>query len=140
MLRFFSTPAEGHRASFRPSGRPVERFLGRCRVCRRGLRLAGVCGVVFATREPALQLADGTLVLTQSTNRRAYVIVDCPVCATAGRLTPIGQPCRIVLSVLSGTYNPDKRCGSACRNATGPDCECRCGGVHHGASHDHPAA
>ena len=30
--------------------------------------------------------------------------------------------------------NPSKHeCGAKCRNATGPNCECSCGGEHHGA-------
>ena len=32
------------------------------------------------------------------------------------------------------TRNPSKHeCGAKCRNATGPNCECSCGGEHHGA-------
>ena len=31
-----------------------------------------------------------------------------------------------------GRTNDGAKCGGACLTATGPDCECQCGGVHHG--------
>lgn len=32
-------------------------------------------------------------------------------------------------------YKSDKACGSKCMGATGPSCDCSCGGRNHGGSH-----
>jgi hypothetical protein len=40
------------------------------------------------------------------------------------------------LKVLRGTRNADKRCDARCMSATGPSCECACGGANHGAGHE----
>jgi uncharacterized C2H2 Zn-finger protein len=42
---------------------------------------------------------------------------------------------RVTSNEVQGTYNPEKKCSSACRNATGSACDCSCGGEHHGSSH-----
>lgn len=36
---------------------------------------------------------------------------------------------------VHGTVNVDKTCDARCRNATGADCECPCGGEQHGATY-----
>ena len=36
---------------------------------------------------------------------------------------------------IPGPKNPAIKCGSKCRNAKGGECECECGGEHHGAGH-----
>ena len=36
---------------------------------------------------------------------------------------------------VRGTKNPSVKCGAKCRNAKGGECECECGGEHHGAGH-----
>lgn len=41
------------------------------------------------------------------------------------------------LSLLNGTHNPEKGCDARCMNATGPNCDCSCGGANHGAGHAH---
>lgn len=35
-----------------------------------------------------------------------------------------------------GTKNTEVKCGAKCRAATGPNCECSCGGANHGAGYD----
>lgn len=40
----------------------------------------------------------------------------------------------MTLTVVKGTVNEDKTCDARCRNATGPNCDCPCGGEQHGAS------
>ena len=35
---------------------------------------------------------------------------------------------------VKGTVNLDKTCDGRCTNATGPNCECPCGGANHGAA------
>jgi hypothetical protein len=41
----------------------------------------------------------------------------------------------IVLKPVRGTFNPDKACNARCMGATGPSCECACGGANHGGNH-----
>lgn len=38
------------------------------------------------------------------------------------------------LNAVNGVVNVDKTCDGRCTNATGPNCECSCGGRLHGAS------
>jgi hypothetical protein len=49
------------------------------------------------------------------------------VCPGCGRLHPSGR--RIVYSSKPSRH----ACNSLCMGATGPNCECRCGGKNHGA-------
>lgn len=39
------------------------------------------------------------------------------------------------LRPLRGTHNAGKPCGARCHSATGPACDCACGGANHGAAH-----
>lgn len=39
------------------------------------------------------------------------------------------------LSLLRGRYVEARMCDARCMNATGPNCDCSCGGANHGASH-----
>ena len=65
---------------------------------------------------------------------RRYVIVDgrrrehapMEVC-TCGR--------DVYPETVNGTMNPDVKCSARCQDATGPSCECSCGGENHGAGH-----
>ena len=41
----------------------------------------------------------------------------------------------VVGKAISGKFNPEKGCDGRCMGATGPSCECSCGGENHGASH-----
>jgi hypothetical protein len=34
---------------------------------------------------------------------------------------------------VSGRYSDARKCDARCTGATGPDCECQCGGHNHGA-------
>lgn len=36
---------------------------------------------------------------------------------------------------LVGRTNPEKECNGICMAATGPSCDCACGGENHGANH-----
>lgn len=38
------------------------------------------------------------------------------------------------VTTVKGIVNVDKRCDGRCMGATGPNCECSCGGANHGAS------
>lgn len=39
------------------------------------------------------------------------------------------------LAFLQGRYSADHVCDGRCMGATGPNCECSCGGANHGANH-----
>ena len=38
-------------------------------------------------------------------------------------------------NAVTGQHNGEIKCGARCRNATGGDCECSCGGANHGTAH-----
>lgn len=44
---------------------------------------------------------------------------------------------RVFLSwtALTATHNPEKVCNGRCMGATGPSCDCSCGGENHGSAH-----
>ncbi|MEU3455641.1 hypothetical protein ABZ671_18870 [Micromonospora sp. NPDC006766] len=53
-------------------------------------------------------------------------------------MTALGWVCpdhKRVMKVVTvaGTVNVDKTCDGRCRSATGPNCECPCGGEQHGS-------
>jgi len=37
--------------------------------------------------------------------------------------------------MMNGTLNEGKKCDGRCMSATGPSCDCSCGGENHGANH-----
>lgn len=39
------------------------------------------------------------------------------------------------LQTVKGRLVPDHKCDSRCTNATGPNCDCSCGGANHGLAH-----
>lgn len=43
-----------------------------------------------------------------------------------------GRSRAVVVPEVRGTVNPGVRCDARCQGATGPDCECSCGGRNHG--------
>lgn len=52
-----------------------------------------------------------------------------------GLLCPHHHAARMYWTSLNGTYNADKRCSAKCTGATGPACDCSCGGENHGSRH-----
>lgn len=69
-----------------------------------------------------------------------------PVLVDAGGFGHIGHPnggiaricvcgAALVLAPVRGIIRTDKKCDARCENATGHDCECACGGKHHGRAH-----
>lgn len=38
-------------------------------------------------------------------------------------------------AMVQGKFNADKGCNARCEGATGPNCECECGGENHGGRH-----
>lgn len=53
----------------------------------------------------------------------------CPQCSTDQR------PVYVHWKQVNGRYSEKHICDSRCLNATGPNCECSCGGANHGGSH-----
>lgn len=51
---------------------------------------------------------------------------NCPSC---------DKPVRMLGKLVRGKFKADKKCDGRCMAATGPNCECQCGGANHGASH-----
>lgn len=49
-------------------------------------------------------------------------------CPTCGSIFIKSQP-------IKGHYSKDHKCDARCENATGPNCECQCGGENHGKAH-----
>lgn len=95
----------------------THRYLGRCS-CGRGIQATGYQWMGrFA---PPLLQHEGAPVLDTSIG----VYAPCPDC---------GQ--KVVLSAVEGRYKPEIACSAKCRNATGPSCDCSCGGANHGCNH-----
>ena len=102
-------------------------LIGRCKACRRGLRVEA---------QPGHLRRDGKAVAA------AYAIAGevhraLLNCHADGCTVPCGCGAgRMVrLSPLRGRLVPEKACSPSCQNATGPSCECSCGGENHGLNH-----
>lgn len=54
-----------------------------------------------------------------------------------GLLCPDHDAWRMYWTSLDATYNPVKECSARCTGATGPACDCSCGGENHGSRHAH---
>lgn len=59
--------------------------------------------------------------------------------ARLATLTAYGLVCDahdrfLSITVIKGMVNLDKTCDGRCMNATGPNCECSCGGENHGGA------
>jgi len=113
--------------TFTPAARrgPVA-LLGKCKACKAPRKVVGQPGLKHTARSVrcAFDLGGGTI-----------------VCATAGSFSDgcfMTCPCgkRFPVRPVRGTHNPDKACSARCQSATGPSCECACGGDNHGASHE----
>lgn len=101
-----------------------ERFVGRCRKCKRGY-VAEVVARIYTgavSMKMTFELVSGA-VLRESLATQGPRI-DC-ACGHAFGLREV-----------RGTYNPHKKCGARCLHATGHDCECACGGKNHGAGNE----
>lgn len=119
----------------------ISRWIGKCKQCkaakraevRQDIRLrwqySSPDKMYFSKRE--YQYA----CLTPDTKHHVdkmghYVTIPCP-----SGCQYYGQPMQIVLKRIDGHYNEGIKCGAKCINATGPNCECQCGGENHGANH-----
>ncbi len=121
-------------------------LLGRCRWCRKGYRVAGaVRGSVTSDTAGAVQcfrwaqvyqLPSGVRGLAYRGSWWEGMRVYCEGCAAEGRKNVDGSPVVVLLRLVIGKFNAEKKCDGRCQGATGPLCECRCAGANHGAAHD----
>ena len=102
-------------------------FIGKCASCKTGRRVDLLIewtevddGVRWPRRENARVSLDGRKI-TRNHNGSATL-----ECACGGYL---------IVKPLNGSLNESKRCGSRCQGATGPNCDCQCGGENHGKAH-----
>lgn len=67
-------------------------------------------------------------------NRHAYDAAWFAAVESAGWIC--AEHDRFMVTVeVKGVVNVDKTCDGRCRNAVGPNCECPCGGLQHGAAY-----
>lgn len=133
-------PAKGYGHEGFDLSAPVT-MLGKCKTCKRGVRVTAAPGWYgeklgngYQVGRDAYKLPDGALCYAHDGSRWNGVIVHCPHCAP-GALHPQGGPARVRLQVLRGRYVADHKCDGRCMSATGPSCDCSCGGRNHGANH-----
>lgn len=77
--------------------------------------------------------ADGTQVVFSNVK-----IVDGKITKCGYAVTDLhwSKELTITRSIDYKTANPSlHKCGAKCQNATGPSCECECGGKNHGGNH-----
>lgn len=116
-----------------PRGVPYAKMLmvGRCRHCRKGLRVSAQPGVMVRAGGVVTRYAfkiNGEVVLGVVINSHSDgTSIPCPACLPAVR--------RMRLMPVRGVYNANKKCSARCMSATGPSCECACGGANHGGGH-----
>lgn len=112
---------------FTPRLGPIT-LLGRCRKCKEGVRVQATIGAgsrdVRGFAPSLFQISDGALAYPVRGNIIHGMMALCPVCQAPFKL-----------NYLVGRYVEFKPCGARCTGATGPNCECSCGGKNHGASH-----
>lgn len=102
----------------------AERFVGRCKGCKRGHAVASVARVYRWEGQAHVTFKTAHGVEIKQSVHTQGPRVDCPC----------GRP--VSMHPVRGTYNRDKKCGARCLAATGHDCECACGGKNHGAGHE----
>ena len=99
------------------------RYNGICRQCDRKL---SVYAQRAEYRDPQVGWTTGFLDaqgrLWHMSRQYVTPLVDCPDCAKT-----------VTTRQVIGTLNPSKACNAKCMCATGPSCECACGGANHGA-------
>lgn len=109
--------------------RPVKytrREVARCKTCKVGYQRAVLVVGSVTTYEHLGRI---------TTDRNVTVTVD------GQRLGPTACPCGrpIRFTPVKGRLVAEIECGSRCTGATGPACDCSCGGKNHGGglAHSH---
>lgn len=124
--------------------RTTVNMLGRCPVarCRAARRVTVEARPVkdpwrrdYKEPEATIQLADGRI------ERARFAVATLPSGgALRGAILPYAIACVahrawFRWAQVEGTYNPDRECNARCMGATGPSCDCTCGGENHGLGH-----
>ena len=102
----------------------MRRWIGRCKQCKTPLAVM--------LPHQAFEIAtymDGSKAYSRIVHRptlttRLLAPDACPSCGKRIRLQPV-----------KGTFSESRKCDARCTGATGPNCECQCGGANHGAAH-----
>jgi hypothetical protein len=80
----------------------------------------------------------GLRIVTETSNalasHGAQVIVRCPTVGCEGSKWHGAMGGGVYCKRIKGMVS-DKECGPRCTEATGPNCECTCGGDRHGMGH-----
>lgn len=104
----------------------------RCRACERARKAAGEKRPVIAKRvdeelEVTITRMD-TPPWHQVSRRLLGLPQPHPHCPTCNRAMSFH-------AIVKGTKNENVPCDGRCMGATGPNCECACGGKNHGRNH-----
>lgn len=110
----------------------LTRYNGKCRTCKTGYSVLArrtnqyaalgcyvVIGNTYVASLQAMEGEDGTLYPSISGGS-----IDRVCCDT-----------HVVMAPVRGKVKLSKKCDARCQNALGHDCECACGGKHHGSGH-----
>lgn len=125
-----------------PRAGKVHRWIGRCKAC--GGTTHRIEGELLSAHAPEQRYAQGP---RAGSTRAAHW--DYIVRATDGQIYTMDSNgtdmvklpircsgthwCRLQ-RVYEGRKQSKHECGARCRNATGPSCDCKCRGQHHGSN------
>lgn len=107
-------------------------LLGRCKKCRKGIRHTAQPGRADFTGHPwfngtaksAFLLDNGYIGQAHCLAHHEGLIYPCPCGGGNVKLLPV-----------QGKFVAEKKCDGRCMGATGPNCDCSCGGKNHGCAH-----
>jgi hypothetical protein len=104
------------------------RYLAKCKGCGRGVSALVPCVVERRSEHlygrEVKRATYSTYVYTEAAGTENWTrVLSCSGCGK-----------RVSVKPVAGKVNPDVGCDARCMNATGPNCECVCGGANHGAS------
>lgn len=97
------------------------RLVGRCKTC--GAKFSVAADVAFVGNVVALTAHSGIALFPTILNSDEAAKVACP----CGKFP--------LLRKVFGKFVAEKVCDGRCMGATGPNCDCSCGGHNHGAAH-----
>ena len=117
-------------------------FIGRCRSCERTLKSMGEARPIVATR--VSRWRERYEQNERSVHGFEVTAYKCRWYEEEGAERPTlnygSAPClkcdaRICVQPINGTLKLGISCGSKCTGASGPNCDCSCAGLNHGAAH-----
>lgn len=107
-------------------------LIGKCKKCKHATRVAAtdVQDLDSRKKNAAGELLDSRTGLAYNP-ARPFILNGVQVAARCPDHGVYG------LRALHGRTVETIACTAKCRNATGPSCDCSCGGANHGAGHSH---